>query len=181
MSGLFRPYDMSDDIFVAMGAEDYEDFDGSEFEDSLMDRDGWWLSGSGEVEIARMPDDHLRNAIRWLQRRKRIDCPKYEELVAEATRRGLNSAPPSATEEAQALIARGYMQVSSKNRTLARLPPGKTALEALAEVDPQAAKDIRERMEDQARSRYLRMYAADCVEVTDDVFRAFKRESGRVA
>ena len=42
---------------------------------------------------------------------------------------------------------------------VARLPEGKTGLEALAEVDPRLAKNMLDRMNNAAAEQYLRCYA----------------------
>ena len=57
------------------------------------------------------------------------------------------------------LYKQGFRQVSRKYRMVARLPEGKTGLEALAEVDPRLAKDMLDRMNNAAAEQYLRCYA----------------------
>ena len=57
------------------------------------------------------------------------------------------------------LIARGATQISRKYQMVGVLPEGKTGLQCLRETDPQAAKELEQRMgrilENQARNRFL--------------------------
>ena len=53
------------------------------------------------------------------------------------------------------LILVGFEQVSRKYRTLARLPLGKTGLEALAEVDPDLAAQFLRNANRMAAEQYL--------------------------
>lgn len=81
-------------------------------------------------------------------------------------------------EEAKRLIAEGYHQTSHKYRSLARLPKGKTALEALEEVSPSTAQRLRTRMEEWARSEVLRLNEAEKITANPRVFNAFKQLKG---
>jgi hypothetical protein len=82
------------------------------------------------------------------------------------------------------LIAQGYQQTSSRYRTVARLPPGKTAVEALRDCDPNAYKQIIKRIEQQCASAYRRLYAeknGDQVELSLEEFAAFKAAGGETS
>ena len=62
-------------------------------------------------------------------------------------------------EKAQALIDQGYKQTSRRHRLVSRVLPGKTALEAMEEIDPDYVRDLHERMERMAADHYRRMHA----------------------
>jgi hypothetical protein len=87
------------------------------------------------------------------------------------------------TRTVRALIDGGYTQVSSKYHLLARLPPGKTALEALEDECPKYAAQVRDQCENLARSHYLRMSSqkGNHVTLTIEEFAEFKRLKGDVA
>lgn len=87
------------------------------------------------------------------------------------------------TRSVRELIDAGYMQVSGKYRILARLPPGKTALEALDDISPKEAVRVRAQCERTARGRVLRLNSRkeDRVELTPAEFAEFKRLKGPVA
>jgi hypothetical protein len=109
---------------------------------------------------------------------------KYTFNEPEALREEFAKSLPQ--EEADALAkklrAEGFKQTSNKFRHVARLPPGKTGLEALAELEPEYVRALQQRVEDQAAEHYLRVYAARAgLEQTLDLrtFQAFKRAGGR--
>lgn len=52
----------------------------------------------------------------------------------------------------QKLIDAGYVQTSNRYRSVARLPEGKTAIQALIESDPVMGQDLMRRLEQWARS-----------------------------
>lgn len=79
---------------------------------------------------------------------------------------------------AQAYLVDGYRSISNKFRTAPRLPPGKSGLEALAEVDPHHAEKLLEEVEERATEAYLRVHAREAgntLELDPDTFLAFKR------
>ena len=77
------------------------------------------------------------------------------------------------------LIEDGYEQVSRKYRTVARLPPGKTGLEALREVDPRLADQFLKNANEMAKHQYLRCYDSDKIELTYEEFSEFLIKTGR--
>jgi len=82
------------------------------------------------------------------------------------------------------LVAAGYMQVSRKYRTIARLPPGKTAIEAMKELHPHAYQQVLEDIEQSAMRQYLRVYAhsdGNTLELTEEQFNAFRDAGGQSA
>ena len=99
---------------------------------------------------------------------------------------GLGSAQfvlniPDQGEGALQLLAGGWRQVSHTHRHLARLPPGKTGLEALAEVSPSSVADIMRRVEMEAADDYLRTHAPEEHQktLTIEEFDDFLRATGR--
>jgi hypothetical protein len=52
--------------------------------------EGIWEAKSGEIRIRDMTDAHVQNAILWMLRNACEDHPKFDELVAEQTRRSLS-------------------------------------------------------------------------------------------
>lgn len=82
-------------------------------------------------------------------------------------------------EQAQKLINEGYCQVSGRYRILAKLPEGKTAVEALIEADPR----WKAKFEDIALGQYLRVYSqTECqAELDIETFAEFRRLGGKVA
>jgi len=93
-------------------------------------------------------------------------------------------------KEAQALIDQGYHQTSRKYRHVARLPEGKTGIEALAEASakyrPGDALEWATRLGEQAAGGHFRRVYAVCYpglrrEVSEAVFAAFKALGGKVA
>jgi hypothetical protein len=88
------------------------------------------------------------------------------------------------TINVQELIDAGYESTSNKYRTVARLPPGKTALEALRDASPHDYAMIVARIEQQCASTYRRLYASHNghqVELTIEEFREFKQAGGKVS
>jgi hypothetical protein len=85
-------------------------------------------------------------------------------------------------EIARALVRDGWMSTSNKRRTIARLPEGKTGLEALRDVAPEAHDTIMSRAEQQAANGYRRIFASegDGTRQTLDVsmWMAFKKAGG---
>lgn len=83
------------------------------------------------------------------------------------------------TARAKEIIAAGYLQTSAKYRMVARVPPGKTAMQALCEADPKWI----EQFERIARNQYLRVYgqSQDRLELTREEFAEFKRLGGSMA
>jgi len=79
------------------------------------------------------------------------------------------------------LIALGFQQVSRKYRLLARIPAGKTGLQALAEVQPDYARQILDNAERQAAAAYMRIHACgdDRVELTREEFEEYLSKTGR--
>jgi hypothetical protein len=55
----------------------------------------WKTANRINIKIMEMNNGHLRNAIDLCKRKNVIDHPKYEELLAEADRRGWNNTPGS--------------------------------------------------------------------------------------
>jgi hypothetical protein len=83
--------------------------------------------------------------------------------------------------EARQLIDEGYIQVSAKNRRLARLPDGKNGYEALKEVSPDTADRFYELFLRSCAAQYLRCHGRDHLQVTPEVFRALKQLGVKVA
>lgn len=82
---------------------------------------------------------------------------------------------------AEEMIAQGYKSTSNKYRTVARLPPGKTGIEALREVSPHEYRDIMRQLEQRCADRYRCIYAeknGDQLELSPEEFTAFKRAGG---
>jgi len=79
------------------------------------------------------------------------------------------------------VIAGGFKQVSRKYRMLARVPTGKTPIEALREVDPRAAKRLEERLHDWATNEYIRCHAEgeNKVELSVEEFKEYLGKTGR--
>lgn len=80
------------------------------------------------------------------------------------------------------LVSDGWKAVSNKHRTIARLPQGKTGLEALQECAPDEFRRIMEQAEQRAADTYRRTYAMVDIgtkqELDHDMLRAFKRVGG---
>lgn len=93
---------------------------------------------------------------------------------------------PEETTEAQRLIDARYEQTSARYRSLCRIPEGCTPLEALQMVAPEAADDLKKRLQQWAKSSYMRVHSRytrpqDHIEVSIGVFKAFKKLNGGVA
>lgn len=75
-----------------------------------------------------------------------------------------------------------WRSISSKYRTVARLPEGMTAVEALEKFYPDAHAELLRRLEIWARSEFLRMYASRHPSLTADLTPAewqhFKKSGG---
>jgi len=86
-------------------------------------------------------------------------------------------------EIAAKLVRDGWKSTSNKHRVIARLPEGKTGLEALREVAPDDHKRIMENAERQAADTYRRLYAnwgAGTSQILDSgTWSAFKRAGGQ--
>jgi hypothetical protein len=80
------------------------------------------------------------------------------------------------------LIAAGYKQTSRRYRMLARIPPGKTGLEALAEFDSHLAEHFLENANRAAASQYMSCYAKgdDKLELTEEEFNEFLRQKRKI-
>lgn len=79
------------------------------------------------------------------------------------------------------LLKQGYVQISRRYRIVARLPRGKTGLEALEEADPALVEDWLASLEERATEQYLRVYAPNELKetLTEEEFNAFLRLRGR--
>lgn len=79
------------------------------------------------------------------------------------------------------IIEAGFEQVSRKYRTLARLPPGKTGLEALAEVDPGLARNFLDQANEAAARHYRAMYAKreNKIVLSIEEFKEYLLKTGR--
>lgn len=81
--------------------------------------------------------------------------------------------------EAKKLIDDGYYSTSNKHRSINRVPSGKTAIEALREIDPDEALRIEKQWEAHARSQLLRIYVREhALDLSPVMYRAFKRAGG---
>ncbi len=102
----------------------------------------------------------------------RLSDECFERLMAE-------SVPTDEAERIAAdLHARGAQQTSRKFRCVAWLPSGETGMQALERVAPNAAREIRQRIEDSCADTYRRMHAErDGNQQALDLrtFQAFKR------
>lgn len=82
------------------------------------------------------------------------------------------------------LVAAGYMQISRAYRRVARLPPGKTAIEAIKEGHPRLYQQLVEDMEESAKRNYLRLCAekdGNGLELTEELFKQFRDAGGQSA
>jgi hypothetical protein len=78
------------------------------------------------------------------------------------------------------IVAQGYEQVSRKYRIVARLPEGKTGLEALAEVDPELAKHMLDEVNLEAGRHYMRVHARHTqLSLTWEEFNEFLIKTGK--
>lgn len=108
-------------------------------------------------------------------------CRNNPGMMAEAQRTFKEKLQERTGAE---LVAAGYMQVSRKYQTVARLPPGKTAIEAMKELHPRAYQRILEDIEQSAQRQYLRLYAradGNTLELTEEQFNAFRAAGGQLA
>lgn len=101
----------------------------------------------------------------------------YEEDMGGTGWTPFELAPPTPVDPA---VWRG---TSNRHRSVARLPEGKTGLEALAECAPDAHKRLVQQIEQQAADTFRRLYA-DRVEgchreLTAVAWAAFKRAGGQ--
>lgn len=82
-------------------------------------------------------------------------------------------------EKIEGMIAEGYIQLSNKYRLVGNLPPGKTGIEMLREVDPRMADHFQERFDEQMKEHFLRVYATHSehvLELTPDEFAEWRRQ-----
>jgi len=81
---------------------------------------------------------------------------------------------------ARDLIEAGYKSVSSKNRTIVRLPPGLSGLDALRRASPEAYRRIMQDAQSRAANEYRRVYARreDTRVLDSGEWRAFKAAGG---
>lgn len=91
---------------------------------------------------------------------------------------------PEQQEEGRRLVAEGWMQTSRKYRSVARVPPGMTAIEALRTVSPREAADLERRLEQWAADAFRRSHSKDPL-VTENrlvldigTFAAFRKAGG---
>ncbi len=77
-----------------------------------------------------------------------------------------------------------YFQTSSRYRIVARLPPGLTGIQAMEQVDPDTANQIRKRIEKMTTDGFLRMYATNMEDLhlclTPEEFAEYKKLGGGV-
>jgi hypothetical protein len=88
---------------------------------------------------------------------------------------------PAQRYSAAELVAAGYRQTSWKYGLVARLPPGKTGVEALAERSPELVRELQERMEAEAADIYRRIYAQSAghsLALSRDELEAFRASGG---
>lgn len=77
-----------------------------------------------------------------------------------------------------------WKQTSRKYRHVARLPPGKTGIQALKDASPDECRRVEELLERQCAAQYLRLYAAKegfREELTEEEFENFKANGGEGA
>ena len=77
------------------------------------------------------------------------------------------------------LLADGYEQTSYKYRTLNRIPPGTTGLDALKSISPKSYERIMENAHYQAAQEYMRLCDDERIELTREEFKEFRRQTGR--
>jgi len=127
---------------------------------ALEKHPGDWRAAARELDVPE------RVYLRWVER--------YPELSEER----------KAHMTVEEMIAQGYQQTSSKYRIIARLPPGKTAVEALRDVSPHDYAMIVARIEQQCASTYRRTYAAkegNELVLSPEEFAAFKAAGGETS
>ncbi len=160
----------------------------------LQTYEGVYYLNSDRTLVARVPDkpnaDDAKNSLMDLvfaQIGKDVAAQsktisEFWELKRSMERDKLCTDEKPDTRTVRELIDGGYVQVSSKYRTLARLPPGKTALEALDVRYPEHAQHVRKQCDNIARSRALCLLGQfDQVELTPAEFAEFKRLNGPVS
>jgi hypothetical protein len=76
------------------------------------------------------------------------------------------------------LVAAGYMQTSHRYRHVGRVPPGKTAVDALADVSPSSARRLAAQYEQWARAELLRVYSSEQLTLSIEQFAAFRKAGG---
>ncbi len=86
----------------------------------------------------------------------------------------------SPEDEARLLVFEGFQQTSGKYRQVARVPRGKSGLEALLEADPKAHARIMQKAEAVASDHYRRCCAEgdDKRALSPEVFKAFRKAGG---
>lgn len=75
-----------------------------------------------------------------------------------------------------------WFSISNRYRLIARLPEGKTGLEALKERAPESFEHIMQHAEQLAADEYRRTYArqhGDEVELSSEDYSAFRKAGGR--
>ncbi len=77
------------------------------------------------------------------------------------------------TTKVDELMAAGYEQVSRKYRLVGCLPPGKTGLEALREVNPALAQSFLNNANEQAKFMFLRGNNEHTIELSPTEFEEF--------
>jgi hypothetical protein len=101
-----------------------------------------------------------------------------EKEIAKDVQRAIMRAAPSVDE----LLKQGVRQLSRKYRTVARLPPGMTGLQALQERAPERYKEVMKRAEEWAAEDYCRYVAekyGDHFELTVEQFNEYLAKTGR--
>jgi hypothetical protein len=148
---------------------------------------GYWnISADNAICICAMSPGHIDNVLAWLARHGLHDTDKAAELRAEQARRasgGAPTIPEEAVARARELVAAGYQSISNKYRLVARLPEGKTGLEALAMVNPDLAAHFLENANLSAARQFMRVYAKEPerLELNAEEFKAFKANGGQSA
>lgn len=101
-----------------------------------------------------------------------------EEEEAKYIQRTILAEPPPV----DALLAQGVRQLSRKYRTVARLPPGMTGLEALKERAPEKYKEVMKWAEERAADVYCRYEAqkhGDQFDLSVEQFNEYLAKTGR--
>ncbi len=96
--------------------------------------------------------------------------PKYNEIVQD-------SALPEIVDKARQFIAEGYFRTSSKNRRIARLPPGMDGIQAMIHACPDKEEWAYSVGEFNCAAHYLRDHA-EGIELDAPTFLAFKTLGG---
>jgi hypothetical protein len=82
------------------------------------------------------------------------------------------------THKISAIITSGYRQTSSKYRTLNRVPPGKTGLEALKEINPSVYQRIMNQANDWAEREFMALCHDEELTLTVEEFQEYRRQRG---